>query len=95
MNINSFLFCFCFFTKSSKNGGGWGALNEALATQERKFVFLIYSKLAEHSMKEYLEKVPKLMKELERLPDFYLELKWDFKCSIPFLSYFFPYDTYK
>jgi hypothetical protein len=90
------LFVFSIFKLfSSKNGGGWAAVNEAIATQNKQIVILIYKKLAEHATKEYIEKVPKLMKALEQLPDFYLELKWEFKCSIPFLTYFCPYDTYK
>lgn len=78
-----------------KNGGGWTPLQEAIASAEMRTVTEIYL-LTQIALQQRFEKrVSELMLGIEKLPDFYMEIKWDFKSWVPLLSNFCPSDTYK
>ena len=45
---------------------------------------------------QWKQKQETISEQLAEIPDFYLEIKWDFKSNfIPFISHFTPCDTYK
>lgn len=78
-----------------KNGGGWSPLQEAVASGEMRTVTELYL-LTQIALQQRFEKrISELMLGIERLPDFYMELKWDFKSWVPLVSKFCPSDVYK
>eukprot|EP01118_Nematostelium_gracile_P016980 TRINITY_DN7130_c0_g1_i2.p1 TRINITY_DN7130_c0_g1~~TRINITY_DN7130_c0_g1_i2.p1 ORF type:complete len:332 (-),score=57.58 TRINITY_DN7130_c0_g1_i2:99-1094(-) len=42
----------------------------------------------------YKERIPQIIQQLHKLPDFRVELKWEFKSWVPLVSRLCPHDTY-
>eukprot|EP01117_Protostelium_nocturnum_P002184 TRINITY_DN1281_c0_g1_i2.p1 TRINITY_DN1281_c0_g1~~TRINITY_DN1281_c0_g1_i2.p1 ORF type:complete len:353 (+),score=122.22 TRINITY_DN1281_c0_g1_i2:699-1757(+) len=46
-------------------------------------------------MQEYSKRMPAILDQLKKSPDFSCNLKWEFKTWVPLLSRLFPHDTYR
>ncbi|MFT7801588.1 ankyrin repeat domain-containing protein 13C-A-like [Arapaima gigas] len=78
-----------------KNAQGWSPLAEAISYGDRQMIMTLLRKLKQQSRESVEDKRPRLLKALEELGDFYLELHWDFQSWVPLLSRILPSDTCK
>jgi len=78
-----------------KNGGMWSPLQEAVASGNRRIVMDIMLAVKDHVNDEFEKRAPHLITALEKLPDFYMEMRWEFKSWVPLISRLCPWDTYK
>uniref|UniRef100_A0A1I7XT45 ANK_REP_REGION domain-containing protein n=1 Tax=Heterorhabditis bacteriophora TaxID=37862 RepID=A0A1I7XT45_HETBA len=75
-----------------KNSDGWNPLMEAVSYGDRQIITEMLRKMKSQS-RYGMSRKPHLVKMLEDLGDFYLELKWDFQSWIPLLSRMLPSDV--
>eukprot|EP01097_Dermamoeba_algensis_P008260 TRINITY_DN543_c0_g1_i1.p1 TRINITY_DN543_c0_g1~~TRINITY_DN543_c0_g1_i1.p1 ORF type:complete len:402 (-),score=71.72 TRINITY_DN543_c0_g1_i1:128-1333(-) len=80
---------------SVKNAGGWSPIKESVAAGYRPIVEELYVAVHHKLHELYLQRIPVLIEALEKLPDFYLELQWEFKSWVPLVSNLCPSDTYR
>jgi len=79
-----------------KNDEGWSLLEVAASIKNTYIVNMVYKHTRAAKLRLWREKQEVVVEHLAYLPDFYLEIKWDFRSSlIPFLSHFTPSDTFK
>uniref|UniRef100_A0A8C4Q9V4 Ankyrin repeat domain 13C n=1 Tax=Eptatretus burgeri TaxID=7764 RepID=A0A8C4Q9V4_EPTBU len=78
-----------------KNAQGWSPLAEAISYGDRQMVKALLRKLKQQSSEHVEEKRPRLLKALDELGNFYLELHWDFQSWVPLVSRMLPSDTCK
>eukprot|EP00118_Oscarella_pearsei_P015625 m.141860 g.141860 ORF g.141860 m.141860 type:complete len:95 (+) comp38348_c1_seq80:31-315(+) len=63
----------------AKNAGGWNCLEEAISYGDRQTIASLVQKMR-HQVHEAIQtRRLHIMKILKQIPDFYLELKWDFQ----------------
>jgi len=78
-----------------KNAEGWSPLAEAISFGDRQTITSLLRKL-KHQSRELLEqRRPDLIKALQELGDFSMELKWDFHSWVPLVSRILPSDLCK
>jgi len=79
-----------------KNSDGWSLLEVAASIKNLYIIRKVYAYVRNWRLKIWRQKRETLYEHLAAIPDFYLEIKWDFRsCIIPFISFFTPSDTYK
>jgi len=79
-----------------KDAYGWSALDEAVSKGDRDLVGLLFDSLHAKKQQKWEVAKAKAVAALEKLPDFCMELKWEFDSSvIPLLSKFAPHDVCK
>lgn len=78
-----------------KNRDGWTPLAEAISYGDRDMITAILKKLREQSRKHLEKRRNCVIRGLEQIPDFYMELKWDFASWVPFASRVLPSDVCK
>ncbi|KAK6036065.1 ankyrin repeat protein [Cooperia oncophora] len=76
-----------------KNCDGWNPLMEAVSYGDRQIITEMLRKLKAQSRMGMTSRKAHLIKMLEDIGDFYLELKWDFQSWIPLLSRMLPSDV--
>lgn len=80
---------------SRKSAAGWSPLQEAIAVRSKVLVREILIAFRRKINNEYQTRIPTLLKLLKEIPDFYMELKWEFHSWVPLLSRLCPSDNYK
>ena len=83
---------------SVENGFEYHLMDEAVLTGSVPLVQDIYRIIQRKSWQTWLEKKPLLLECLEKIPDFYIEIKWNFSGVGPMggvVKMFAPDDTYK
>lgn len=62
-----------------KNNKGWSPLAEAVSYGDRPTISSLVRKLKQQARDQMEERRPNLVKALNQIGDFYMELKWDFQ----------------
>ncbi|GJQ75330.1 hypothetical protein Trydic_g23513 [Trypoxylus dichotomus] len=78
-----------------KNGLGWTVLAEAVSYGNRPTISSLVRKFRQQSREQMEERRPNLVEALNRINDFYMELKWDFQSWVPLVSRILPSDICK
>eukprot|EP00826_Nyctotherus_ovalis_P049504 TRINITY_DN5997_c0_g2_i1.p1 TRINITY_DN5997_c0_g2~~TRINITY_DN5997_c0_g2_i1.p1 ORF type:complete len:511 (-),score=99.31 TRINITY_DN5997_c0_g2_i1:165-1697(-) len=79
-----------------RNGEGWTLLDVAASIRNTYITNIVYKHTRAAKLRLWKSKQEIVAEHLNNLPDFYLEIKWDFRSAfIPFLSRFAPSDTFK
>ncbi|KAK4878130.1 hypothetical protein RN001_010636 [Aquatica leii] len=78
-----------------KNGLGWTVLAEAVSYGNRPTIYSLVRKFRQQSREQMESRRPNLVKALNQIGDFYMELKWDFQSWVPLVSRILPSDICK
>ncbi|CAG9310296.1 unnamed protein product [Blepharisma stoltei] len=79
-----------------KDHNGWSVMDEAVAQKNSEIVGILFEYFHEEKMKKWEINRHLALEALESLPDFYLEIKWEFDSKvIPLIGHFTPNDTCK
>ncbi|XP_055712908.1 ankyrin repeat domain-containing protein 13C isoform X2 [Phlebotomus papatasi] len=78
-----------------KNLQGWSPLAEAISYGDRSTIHLLLWKLKKQARDQMEHRRPNLVKALQQMGDFYMELKWDFQSWVPLVSRILPSDICK
>lgn len=78
-----------------KNNKGWSPLAEAVSYGDRPTISSLVRKLKQQARDQMEERRPNLVKALNQIGDFYMELKWDFQSWVPLVSRILPSDICK
>ncbi|XP_055680461.1 ankyrin repeat domain-containing protein 13C [Lutzomyia longipalpis] len=78
-----------------KNLQGWSPLAEAISYGDRPTIHLLLWKLKRQARDQMEQRRPNLVKALQQMGDFYMELKWDFQSWVPLVSRILPSDICK
>ncbi|XP_044726641.1 ankyrin repeat domain-containing protein 13C [Chrysoperla carnea] len=75
-----------------KNSLGWSPLAEAISYGDRQTISSLVRKFRQQAREQMEERRPNLVAALEKMGDFYMELKWDFQSWVPLVSRILPSD---
>ncbi|XP_067627205.1 ankyrin repeat domain-containing protein 13C [Eurosta solidaginis] len=75
-----------------KNNEGWSPLAEAISYGDRQTISAVLRKLKQQSRQHMETRRAKLVRALQQMKDFYMELKWDFASWVPLVSRMLPSD---
>jgi hypothetical protein len=79
----------------AKNNYGWNCLEEAISYGDRQTIASLVQKLRYQARELVESKRSGIVSVLKQLPNFYLEMKWDFHSWIPLVSRMLPSDICK
>ncbi|CAN0220360.1 unnamed protein product [Lampetra planeri] len=79
----------------SRNAQGWSPLAEAVSLGHRQTIASLVRKYKMQSRESAEIRRPRLLKAMQELGDFYLEVHWDFQSWVPLVSRMLPSDTCK
>ncbi|XP_075930115.1 ankyrin repeat domain-containing protein 13C-like isoform X2 [Petromyzon marinus] len=79
----------------SRNAQGWSPLAEAVSLGHRQTIASLVRKYKLQSRESAEIRRPRLLKAMQELGDFYLEVHWDFQSWVPLVSRMLPSDTCK
>ncbi|XP_013788511.1 ankyrin repeat domain-containing protein 13C-like, partial [Limulus polyphemus] len=75
-----------------KNALGWSPLAEAISFGNRQTIASLLRKLKQQSREAMETRRPDLVRALNQMGDFFMELKWDFQSWVPLVSRLLPSD---
>ncbi|XP_065207679.1 ankyrin repeat domain-containing protein 13C [Planococcus citri] len=75
-----------------KNLAGWSPLSEAISYGDRQTILSLLRKFKQQLRDTMGERRPNLLAGLNKMQDFYMELKWDFHSWLPLVSRLLPSD---
>lgn len=75
-----------------KNLAGWSPLSEAISYGDRQTILSLLRKFKQQLRETMAERRPNLLAGLNKMQDFYMELKWDFHSWLPLVSRLLPSD---
>ena len=78
-----------------RNAGGWSAVQEALSRGDRGLIRSVVTTWAERSEAEFTQRLPSIMRSIEGIADFYLEVDWKFTSWVPLLGRVLPSDRWR
>lgn len=78
-----------------KNGGGFTAYQEAIAGGHTNVALRLHFAVQYKTSEQVRARAAALHEALEQLPDFTMEIDWEFKSWVPLVSRFCPSDTYR
>ncbi|CAH1132684.1 unnamed protein product [Ceutorhynchus assimilis] len=78
-----------------KNGLGWTVLAEAVSYGHRPTISSLVRKFRQQSREQMEHRRPNLVTALNKIDNFYMELKWDFQSWVPLVSRILPSDVCK
>ncbi|XP_050311709.1 ankyrin repeat domain-containing protein 13C [Anthonomus grandis grandis] len=78
-----------------KNGLGWTVLAEAVSYGNRPTISSLVRKFRHQNREQMEQRRPNLVSALNKIDDFYMELKWDFQSWVPLVSRILPSDVCK
>lgn len=78
-----------------KSAAGWNTIQEGIAASNRSIVKELMGSIHNKITTDYEKRMPVLIEAIKKIPDFYMELKWEFHSWVPLVSRLCPYDTYK
>lgn len=79
----------------SVNCKGWTILQEAVLVKNVPLALDTHLQTTLFKQAEWERKLPILMRSLESIPDFYMEIEWKVESWVPLLSSFTPSDVFK
>ncbi|CAG0906071.1 unnamed protein product, partial [Cyprideis torosa] len=74
---------------------GWNVVQEATASGDRELLANVLTSRAHQRHSCRSSGIPSLLRKLADVPDFYVEMKWEFASWVPLVSRVCPSDTYK
>lgn len=81
---------------TTKDLSGWSLLDHAICLKNKRIISSIFDKLYKQKMKKWVTNKALVLKTLKKLPDFYMEINWEFDSSvIPLVSRIAPHDVCK
>lgn len=78
-----------------KNSLGWTPLDESISYGDRSTISLLLKNLRDQTTAGLIQRRHSLVQSLQKLDDFYAELKWEFHTWVPLLSRLLPSDVCK
>uniref|UniRef100_A0A6M2DGE1 Putative gpcr-chaperone n=1 Tax=Xenopsylla cheopis TaxID=163159 RepID=A0A6M2DGE1_XENCH len=80
---------------NSSNSEGWTVVQEAVSTGDPEMLSMVLEQRDYQRHSSRIGDVPKLLQMLKEVPDFYIEMKWEFTSWMPLVSRMCPSDVYR